>query len=80
MSTSPLLLRGNLGLGLVVAPTHGNKEIVQVVDGKKTTVADLFQHPDLATPERGATTGRTQPANHRLVSVTATARMPTVPK
>gem|GEM_PF-3802383 len=43
-------------------------------------VADLFQYPELAAPEMGATTGRTRPANQRLVSVTATARMPTVPK
>ena len=43
-------------------------------------VADLVQHAELADPEMGATTGRTRPATHRLVSVTATARMPTVPK
>ena len=43
-------------------------------------VADLVQHPGLVAPEMDETTGRTRPANHRLVSVTATARMPTVPK
>ena len=40
----------------------------------------LLQRSELPDRAMGAAAGRTRPATQRLVSVTATARMPTVPK
>jgi len=62
------------------ATTGGRTARFAVGPPIRDPVADLVQHAELADREMDAATGRTRPATHRLVSVTATARMPTVPK